>query len=1136
MILHRLRAFGIALPAFLALSAAASAQGSSAALHFYGTGANQQDRVRIRIDDDQAGPDASQPGDIGVGSFTLQFWIRGLLAENNSPTSGGQGSYPDERWLAGQCVLDRSVLSGTARTFGVSLAGGRVRFGTGSGDGPNFDAPNTLEGDVFVLDGEWHHVSVSRDVLNGAKTLFVDGVLDAASSTNTSRADLSYPDGGVPGSGSAFGPFLVVGAAKDDVGPTRPSFRGYVDEVHLWKRARRGDEVVADMVRVVPPGTGDLVASYRFEEGIGTTVRDTSGAGGLDGVLAAGVLGNGEWALASQGATETAPVTVPALPAGFSRQQIVNGLNEPTSMAILRDGRILVTQRAGLLRVVENGAILPTPALTVPVDSASGERGLLSIAVDPDFSANGWIYLYSISPEPRGRLARYTMVGNVANPASMTILWQNSGSPGSMHQGGGITFGSDGFLYFAVGDQGTGGNAQNLSNESGKVLRIAKDGSIPADNPFVGVAGAQPSIWAYGARNPFRLVLDPDDGSLWLGDVGGNAATAFEELNRVDRGANYGWPGQEGTSCYASSCVGVTFPAWSYRHDDPAFSAVTGGGCIVAGAFYRATQFPAEYRGNLFVGDYGSRWMRRLVFDTAGNVIAAPLFDPQPAAGPLVDIDVGPDGSLYTLTYGSGGGVGAESARIARISWTGSNLPPIAVATAANATGLDPLNVQFTGSNSSDPDQSPGALTHTWDFGDGSSSNAADPAHVYTTQGAYEARLTVSDGALTTVSAPIQVRVGTPPLVRLSVPAITGLYRAGDIVQFSGMAKDAEDGVLPPSALTWQIVLVHLAHTHPYFGPTSGIASGSFQIPISGHEPADTHFVVRLIARDSSGLESESTAELRPAIAPVTFSTKPYGIPLSVDGAPQPTPYTFDGLAGYVHEVEAPATREIGGTLWAFRRWWPGTTNPVLAFTTPSAGGRAVAEYFTPTRTSAAVAAAPRNAQFDAQQGQRASEAGEPFRIAFGRDAMQQAVQAGFEFRLPIPRGARIVSARLETRAATSASDSIDVHVRAYDVGQAPPFTAGSMTPLTAHAPLVGTSVAWTLGSSSLGQVVTSPDLKELVTAVVARSDWNAGNVLGIVLEPSAGTNGLRRVKNFASGEPPQLVVHWEVAPVVGGH
>jgi glucose/arabinose dehydrogenase len=1121
----------------LALSATAGAQGSTAALHFFGTASNQQDRVRIRLDDDASGPDASTHADIGGGSFSLQFWMRGLLAENNSTWSGAQGSYPDERWLSGNCVLDRSVLSGTGRTFGVSIAGGRVRFGTGSGDGPVFDVPNTLEGDIFVLDGEWHHVSVSRDESTGAKTIFVDGMLDISSPMNTSRADLSYPDDGVPGSGSAFGPFLVVGAAKDDVGPTRPSFRGYVDELHLWSRSRRGAEVVTDMVRVVPPGSVDLVSSYRFEEGVGTVVHDTSGAGGNDGSLIAGTAGNGEWTLQSQGSTEVAPVTEPMLPAGFTRQQVVGGLNEPTSMAIAPDGRIFVTQRTGLLRVVSNGVMLPTPALTVPVDSTSGERGLLSIALDPDFLINGWIYLYSMTPQPRGRIARYTMVGDVADPASQTILWENSGAPGSMHQGGGMAFGPDGKFYFAVGDQGTGGNSQDLSNELGKIMRIAKDGSIPSDNPFLGVAGARPTLFAYGARNPFRMVVHPTSGAMWYSDVGGNAATAFEELNRISPGANYGWPGQEGTACFVSSCAGITFPTWSYQHSDPAYSIVTGGGCIVAGAFYVGTQFPAEYQGNLFVGDYGNRWMRRLIFDASGNnVVAAPVFDPQPAAGPLVDIDVGPDGALYTLTYGTGSGVGAESSRIARISWTGSNLPPLAVATATNVAGLDPLTVSFQGSASSDPDQTPAALTFAWDFGDGTGSTQADPLHTYLVQGAYEARLTASDGANSTTSAPILVRVGTPPVVQLDVPAATGLYRAGDVIQFSGAATDVEDGALTPSALTWQVLLVHLAHTHPHFGPTSGIASGSFQIPISGHEPADTHFQIRLIARDSSGLESERTIDLHPSIAPVVFTTKPQGIPLVVDGAPQPTPYPFDGLAGYQHALEAPATRQVGGTLYAFRRWSNGVTTPASTWTTPDPGGRAIAEYLPTTKSKSIVGSAVRNAQYDAAHGQTASEPGSPLRIAFGREAGVD-VQAGFEFRLPVPRGARIVSARFEALPALAASDALELRIRAYDVGHAPAFVPGSSTPLTAHAPLLGASVSWTPGDWTPGQTAPSPEIAQLVEAIVARPDWNAGGVLGIVIEPAAPmTSGLRRVLNFASGEEPQLVLYWQEMPTVGGH
>lgn len=1125
-----------AFVAALALSSLASGQGSTAALQFFGTGANQQDRVRIRLDDDAGGPDASTPCDVGVGSFTLQFWVRGLLAENDAPSSGAQGSYDDARWLSSPCVLDRGVLSGTGRTFGVSLAGGRVRFGTGTGDGPMFDVANTLEGDVFVLDGLWHHVSVSRDLDTRRKMIFVDGQLDVAGPAGVSSADLSYPDAGVPGSGSAYGPFLVVGAAKDDIGPARPSFRGRIDELYVWNRTRRGSEVLTDLLRVVPAGSAGLVGAYRFEEGLGTIVRDTSGAGSADGQLVAGVPGNGAWTLLANGANEVAPVTAPSLPDGFSRQTIVGGLAEPTSMAFTPDGRILVTLRLGEVRVVRNGALLAAPALTVPVNSAAGERGLLSIALDPDFATNGWFYVYATNAEPRNRLVRYTLVGDVANPLSAYVVWEDPDLAGTTHQGGGLVFGQDGYVYLTTGEAGSGASSQNLGGEHGKVLRFAKDGSIPADNPFVGVAGARPAIWALGLRNPFRLIADPADGSLWIGDVGGNSPTAFEELNRLARGANYGWPAQEGTTCYAASCTGITFPIWTYAHDDPAFSAVTGGGCIVAGAFYRATQFPAEYRGNLFVGDYGNRWTRRLVFDAAGHVIAAPVFDPQPGAGPIVDLDVGPDGALYTLTYGAGSSGSPESARIVRIAWTGSNQPPVAVASASNANGPAPLAVQFTGSGSSDPDQGPGALQFTWDFGDGTSSTLPDPAHVYATQGAFEARLSVSDGALSTASAPVIVRVGTPPVVRLSVPAAAQAYRAGDVIAFEGGAKDAEDGPLPPSALTWQVVLVHLAHTHPFLGPVSGLAGGSFQIPITGHEPAETHYVVRLIARDSSGLESEGSVELRPTIAPVVFNTKPAGIPLTVDGAPQPTPYAFDGLAGFVHDLEAPATRLVGGILHEFRRWSDGSTARSRTWTTPAAGGRATAEYVALTTTSAVVAAVDRNAQYETALGQLAGESGDGQRLAFGRDVGGR-VEAGFEFQLAIPRGARIVAATLETRAAVTSADAVDAQIRAYDVASAPAFVFGSTVPLTAHAPLSAVSVGWAPGPWTQGDLVVSPDLAALVQGVVARSDWSPGNVLGLVIEPTpTAPRGARRVRNFASGNAPRLVVHWApAAPSVGG-
>lgn len=1125
-----MRFLAAAFGAALGTAAPSLAQGSTAALQFFGTGANQADRLRIPIDDDAPGADASSPCDVGAGGFTFEFWVRGALADNPGSSSGAQGSYPDARWRQGRAILDRGVANGTGRTFGVSFAGGRVRFGTGTGDGPVFDTENTLEGDILVLDGAWHHVAVARDASNGRKTIYVDGVLDITSALGVSRADLSYPDDGVPASGTSFGPWLVVGASKDDLGPAQPCFAGRVDELRVWSFARRGSEIAADMARVMPPGTQGFVGAYLFEEGAGTVVHDSSGAGSPAGVLVAGQPGNGAWSLASAGPGSVATIASAGLPAGFTRQEIADHLDEPTSMAIAPDGRIFVTLRLGVLRVVRNGVLLPTPALTVPVNGSDGERGLTAIAFDPDFAANGWFYVYATSTEPRNRVVRYTLAGDVADPASAFVVWQNPSIAGQYHHGGGLCFGADGYLYLSTGDQFSGPNSQSLANEHGKLLRFAKDGTIPADNPFVGVPGARPAIWSYGLRNPFRLVMDPADGSLWIGDVGGNSDVSYEELDRAARGANFGWPDQEGPVCYAASCAGVAFPAWHYQHNDPANPLPENGGCIIAGAFYRATQFPAEYRGNLFVGDYAGRWVRRVVFDGAGQVVAAPVFDPRPGAGPIVDLDVGPDGALYTLAYGTTGASNPEAARITRILWSGANQAPIAVATSSKADGPAPLQVQFTGSASSDPDAGPGALQYSWTFGDGGTSSLPDPVHVYATQGPFEARLSVSDGALATTSAPLAVRVGSLPDVDLRVPAAAALYRAGDTITFAGAGKDAEDGALAASALTSQVELVHLAHTHPFLGPLTGVASGSFQIPITGHEPADTHYVVRLIARDSSGLESASSVELRPAIAPVVFTTDPAGIPLAVDGSPQSTPYAFDGLSGFQHQLDAPATRLVGGILHEFWHWSDGSTSATRAWTTPHAGGTAIAQYRALTTSTSVVAAANRNAQHDAVQGQSASESGAPARIAFGRDA-SGAVQAGFEFRLQVPRGARIVAATLELRAADAGGDTVPVAIRAYDAATAPAFVPGSATALTAHAPLGAGSVAWTPSAWQLGDSVSSPDVASLVQAVVSRPDWNGGNILGLVIEPLAPRGlALRRVNNFASGDAPRLVVHWAPA------
>jgi len=305
---------------FLCLAAAGQAQVSHHALRFYGTGVGppgQQDRVRIQIDDNVNGPDASAPCDLGAGGFTVDFWVRGRLADNSTSHGGGDRETFDFNWIYGNVVVDRDVWGGTARDWGISLAGGCVRFGTGSADSGALDSQHTSEGNTPVLDDAWHHIACVRDAATGIKSIYVDGVLDFATPPGRSRDDISYPNAGAPGQNSAWGWYIVLAAEKHDAGAAFPSFNGYMDEVRFWNRALTAAEVAQHWNRILPAGTPGLAGSYRFEEGSGTAVMDTGGAGSPAGELIAGVPGNGTWVSRAANVLHTAPVTGgPPPPAG----------------------------------------------------------------------------------------------------------------------------------------------------------------------------------------------------------------------------------------------------------------------------------------------------------------------------------------------------------------------------------------------------------------------------------------------------------------------------------------------------------------------------------------------------------------------------------------------------------------------------------------------------------------------------------------------------------------------------------------------------------------------------------------------------------------------------------------------------
>jgi len=337
------------------------------------------------------------------------------------------------------------------------------------------------------------------------------------------------------------------------------------------------------------------------------------------------------------------------VPTGFTDSLVAAGLTDPTAMALAPDGRIFVCEQGGKLRVIKNGALLPTPFLTVIVDSR-GERGLLGIAFDPNFVSNQLVYVYYTVPSPaHNRVSRFTASGDVALAGSETILMELPNlSSATNHNSGAIHFGPDGNLYVAVGDNANGNNAQSFSTRLGKMLRITSTGAIPTDNPFFNqTTGDNRSIWALGLRNPFTFAFQPGTGRMFINDVG---LSTWEEINDGIAGSNYGW----------AICEGFCNPPNpSFR--DPIFVYQnTGVDCaITGGAFYnpQVPMFPANFVGNYFFADFCGGWIHRLdPTNLTGSEFATGISNP-------VDLKVSPDGFLYYLARTAGS--------VNRIAFTG---------------------------------------------------------------------------------------------------------------------------------------------------------------------------------------------------------------------------------------------------------------------------------------------------------------------------------------------------------------------------------------------------------------------------------------------------------------------------------
>lgn len=634
------------------------------------------------------------------------------------------------------------------------------------------------------------------------------------------------------------------------------------------------------------------------------------------------------------------------LPDGFTREVVVSGLNLPTAFAHLPDGRFLIAEKRGMVWLYSEGDPQPTPFLDIQ-DRVNNfhDRGLLGITVDPAFSTNGYVYLLYIyendasnrSGTKTGRLARYTAVGDTASPASeFVVLGKMVGASCRLfpagadcipadspsHSVGNLKFASDGTLFVTLGDASwfdrvdvDALRAQDLDSLAGKLVRITPTGQGVASNPFWnGDASAiRSKVWSYGLRNAYRFNLRPGTLTPYVGDVGWSS---WEEINVARPGSNFGWPCYEGPQpqpgyavlprcleLYARGPSAVKMPLHAWTHDV--------GQTATGGAFFTGTSYPPEYRGVYFFGDYASGWIGTLRVDENDQLIpgSVTMFATEQAG--LVDLEIGPDGLLYKLDIITG--------ELHRFRHSASNRPPRAVASADPREGYPPLSVRFSSTGSEDPDGD--RLQYTWDFGDGSPlSREAHPEHTYTAVGLYMARLTVSDGRGGTHSSRVRISVGNfSPVVSITSPSGAFRFKVGDVVSYAGEARDAEDGAIPNSQLSWSITLHHCnggeCHIHPY--STSTGASGTLTIEEHGDE---IYFELTLTATDSQGLTGTSTVTIYPQTVQLTLESSPPGRQVVLDGVGSQAPLTRTVIVGSTHTISVPSPQ--GG--YHFQAWSDG--------------------------------------------------------------------------------------------------------------------------------------------------------------------------------------------------------------------
>lgn len=524
------------------------------------------------------------------------------------------------------------------------------------------------------------------------------------------------------------------------------------------------------------------------------------------------------------------------LPPELTQEILATGLESPVALTVLPDDRILVAlQRGGVVAVQPDGETVEL--LTVEDVESSGERGLLGIAAHPHFDDNGWLYLYYTLDQPptRNRLGRVRIGPNGVEGTVEVLRDFDPTGDAQFHMGGALHFDSQGFLFVAIGDYQKRSPAQSVGSDPGKIHRLRDDGSIPIDNPFLHpTEGTPSSIWAYGLRNPFTFAIQPGTDRIFANDVG---SRAWEEINDVVAGANFGWPVSEGPAVGNNQ----TAPLHAYPHSE--------GGCAITGGVFAsdlalgATGLTDRY---LFA-DFCAGWVRSLrLVDGAITTLIEGIDFP-------TNLALDRQGRLLYLSRGQGGFDGGLGGRLVRVqpAVDPSLLPRIIVQPAdvnaaigatwtLSATVENADSVQWFRNDLAIPGADALQLTL---FDIQPDDDGSD----------FRLVATNSFGSVASDRARLRVLSRYAPKPKILAPARGTSFATGETVHFSGLAEDEEDGFLPAEVFQWEIVLRHNEHVHPFLLPESGRADGSFVMPDLDHGPGLSWLELRLSTVDQDG-------------------------------------------------------------------------------------------------------------------------------------------------------------------------------------------------------------------------------------------------------------------------------------------